>query len=144
MRNAGFSLLELLVVVAIIGVLSAYVAPRYFSNVEKSQIQAARSQISALKTALSAYRLDVGQFPDTTPGLSALMTPGPNANRWRGPYLDGELPLDPWGSPYVSKSVKNANMLTKNANGPICSRRHYIALAVIDFNMFSVIRSVLV
>ena len=103
----GFTLLELLVVVAIIGLLAAYVGPRYFGQIGKAEVKAARAQIDALDKALEAYRLDVGRFPSSAEGLAALNAAPPSTAgtaRWSGPYLKKEVPLDPWGRPYVYKS----------------------------------------
>ena len=97
----GFTLLELLVVVAIIGVLVSYVGPQYFGQVAKSEINAARAQIDALEKALEQYRLDVGVYPSTEAGLNALLQRPGNEPKWNGPYLRKSLPLDPWGRPYL-------------------------------------------
>lgn len=99
--SRGFTLLELLVVVAIIGLLAAYVGPRYFSQLSKSETAVAKAQIEAFSKALDQYRLDVGRFPTTEQGLAALMA-APGANKkWNGPYLSKEIPPDPWGNAYV-------------------------------------------
>jgi general secretion pathway protein G len=98
---AGFTLLELLVVMVIIGLLAGIVAPRYFGQVGKSQIKAARAQIDSLDKALEQFRLDVGRLPTTEEGLAVLNTPMPNEHNWQGPYLKKSVPLDPWGHPYV-------------------------------------------
>lgn len=102
-RSRGFTLLELLVVVAIIGLLAGYVAPRYFSQVGKSEVNAAKAQIDALEKALDAYRLDAGGYPNNELGLNALVQRPPNEPRWNGPYLRKNVPLDPWGRPYLYK-----------------------------------------
>jgi len=99
----GFTLLELLVVMVIIGLLVSYVAPRYFGQVGKSEVQLARAQIDALEKALDQYRLDTGRFPPPDLGLTALVTKPQNEARWAGPYLRKGVPLDPWGRPYVYK-----------------------------------------
>lgn len=96
----GFTLLELLVVMVIIGLLASYVAPRYFSQVGKSEVKVARAQIDALEKALDQYRLDTGHYPSTEQGLAALMGRPTNEARWAGPYLKKALPPDPWGQPY--------------------------------------------
>jgi general secretion pathway protein G len=101
---AGFTLLELLVVMVIIGLLAAYVAPRYFSQVGKSEVKVAQAQIVAFEKALDTYRLDVGRYPSTEQGLNALLQRPQNEAKWNGPYLQKAVPLDPWGKPYQYKS----------------------------------------
>jgi len=96
-------LLELLVVVAIIGLLAGYVAPRYFGQIGKSEVNTAKAQIDALEKALDQYRLDVGRYPNTEMGLNALVTRPANEPKWSGPYLKKAVPLDPWGKPYLYK-----------------------------------------
>jgi general secretion pathway protein G len=99
-RSGGFTLLELLVVMVIIGLLAGYVGPKYFSQVGKSEIKTAKAQMNAFEKALDQYRLDTGHYPTTEQGLNALMAnPGGEA-KWQGPYLAKALPADPWGSPY--------------------------------------------
>lgn len=100
----GFTLLELLVVLVIVGLLVGYVAPRYFSQVGKSEVKVARAQLKALEDALDQYRLDVGRYPGTEQGLAALNVAPPGEARWQGPYLRKELPADPWGNPYQYRS----------------------------------------
>lgn len=96
----GFTLLELLVVILIIGLLTAVVAPRFLGQISKSETTAARAQLDALDKALQSYRIDTGRFPSASQGLAALVTQPGGETRWRGPYLQAEVPLDPWGSPY--------------------------------------------
>jgi general secretion pathway protein G len=100
-RNAGFTLLELLVVVVIIGLLAGFVAPRYFGQVGKSEVNTAKAQIDALEKALDQYRLDTGRYPNSDLGLKALITRPPDEPKWSGPYLRKDVPNDPWGKPYV-------------------------------------------
>jgi general secretion pathway protein G len=100
----GFTLLELLVVIVIIGLLAGYVAPRYFGQVGKSEVTTARAQIDALEKALDQYRLDIGRYPTTELGLAALVNRPQNEPRWNGPYLRKDVPLDPWGKPYLYKA----------------------------------------
>src|SRR5450759_447526 len=99
-RTAGFTLLELLVVMVIIGLLAGYVAPRYFTQVGKSEVKAARAQIDAFEKAIETYRLDTGKYPTTDQGLAALMVAPASTANWQGPYLKKAVPPDPWGNPY--------------------------------------------
>lgn len=97
----GFTLLELLVVIVIIGLLAAYVGPKYFSQLGKSEVTVARAQIEAFEKSLDTYRLDVGRYPSAEEGLAALMTAPPSAgSKWNGPYLKKGIPPDPWGNAY--------------------------------------------
>lgn len=100
-RVKGFTLLELLVVMVIIGLLVGYVGPRYFSQLGKSEVNAAKAQIDAIETALDIYRLDMGRYPSQDEGLGALVKAPENASRWQGPYLEKNIPADPWGQPYI-------------------------------------------
>jgi general secretion pathway protein G len=93
LRNKGFTLLELLVVIVIIGLLAGYVAPRYFSQVGKSEIQVAKAQIDSLEKAIDQYRLDKRRYPTAEEGLAAVQ-----------PYLKKALPNDPWDRPYVYRT----------------------------------------
>lgn len=100
-RMGGFTLLELLVVMVIIGLLTAYVGPKFFSQIGKSEVKAARAQIDALEKALDQYRLDIGRYPTTEQGLEALMTRPGGELKWGGPYLRKAVPNDPWGKAYA-------------------------------------------
>lgn len=103
-RGHGFTLLELLVVLAIIATLVAVVAPSIFRNVGDAKTAAAKSQIEIFSLALDAYRIDNDAYPTTAQGLAALRTKptqSDGAMRWRGPYLRKDVPLDPWGRSYV-------------------------------------------
>lgn len=104
----GFTLLELLVVMVIIGLLAAYVGPRYFAQLGKSEQGAAKAQIEALAKALDAYRLDTGYYPSTDLGLNALVIKPGNQPKWQGPYLQKAVPPDPWGRPYIYRSPGTA------------------------------------
>lgn len=101
LQAAGFTLLELLVVMVIIGLLAGYVGPKYFSQIGKSEVKVARAQIDALEKALDQYRLDTGHYPATEQGLAALVTRPGNEPKWDGPYLKKAVPGDPWGNPYI-------------------------------------------
>ena len=100
-RSKGFTLLELLVVIVIIGLLAGYVAPRYFGQVGKSEVQVARVQIDSLEKALDQFRLDTRHYPTAEQGLEALNSKPSNEANWSGPYLKKAVPNDPWGRPYV-------------------------------------------
>ena len=100
-NHHGFTLLELLVVMVIIGLLAGYVAPRYFAQVGKSEVKIAKAQIDALEKALDQYRLDTRRYPSTEQGLEALVVKPQGEANWSGPYLKKAVPLDPWGKPYV-------------------------------------------
>ena len=99
-RQAGFTLLELLVVIVIIGLLASYVGPKYFSHIGKSEVVVAKAQMEAFEKSLDAFRLDVGRYPTSEEGLAALMVKPANAAKWNGPYLKKEVPPDPWGNSY--------------------------------------------
>jgi len=99
----GFTLLELLVVMVIIGLLAGYVAPKYMAQVGKSEVKVAKAQIDSLEKSLDQYRLDVGHYPSEQQGLDALVNRPSDEPKWDGPYLRKSVPLDPWDSPYVYK-----------------------------------------
>jgi general secretion pathway protein G len=103
-KSRGFTLLELLVVMVIIGLLAGFVAPRFFAQIGKSETKAARAQLDALEKALDQYRLDVGRYPSTEQGLVVLVERPAGLTRWSGPYLKKTVPQDPWGHPYLYKS----------------------------------------
>ena len=100
-HGRGFTLLELLVVMVIIGLLAAYVGPKYFSQIGKSEVKTVKAQIVGFEKALQQYRLDTGRFPTTEQGLAALQARPANVTKWDGPYLEKALPMDPWGRAYV-------------------------------------------
>lgn len=100
MRARGFTLLELLVVLVILGLLAGIVAPRFFGQVGKSEIKVATAQIRSLEDALDQYRLDVGRYPTAEQGLAALNAQPAGEARWKGPYLKKAVPQDPWGNAY--------------------------------------------
>ncbi len=97
----GFTLLEMLVVLVIVGLLTSYVAPRFFSQIGRSEIKVAKAQIDAFGKALDQYRLDVGRYPTTEQGLGVLIKAPDKSTRWQGPYLQKALPKDPWGNNYA-------------------------------------------
>lgn len=104
-KSGGFTLLELLVVIVIIGLLAAYVGPKYFAQLGKSEVTIAKAQIEAFEKSLDTYRLDVGRYPSTEEGLNALLVaPASAGAKWNGPYLKKGVPPDPWGHPYLYKA----------------------------------------
>jgi general secretion pathway protein G len=103
-RKAGFTLIEILVVVAIIATLATIVGPSIFRNVGDARTSTAKSQIELLSVALNSYRLDNDSYPSSEQGLASLRTPpvtGSSPQNWRGPYLTRVVPMDPWGRPYM-------------------------------------------
>jgi len=100
----GFTLLELLVVMVIIGLLAGYVGPKFFGQIGKSEVKAAKAQIDALQKSLDQYRLDVGRYPSTEQGLAVLATKPADEPKWSGPYLSKAVPKDPWGNDYQYRS----------------------------------------
>lgn len=105
-HKAGYSMMELMIVIVIIGLLAAVVAPTLFRQLGRANSQTAASQMANLATSLSEYRLDVGRFPDSGEGLDALLQAPANATGWSGPYLNADsVPLDPWEQPYIYELV---------------------------------------
>jgi general secretion pathway protein G len=104
-RQSGFTLLELLVVIVIIGLLAAYVGPMMFKQGDKAAVTVARNQIASFQKALDIFRLDIGRYPNSEEGLAALMVaPATGGDKWNGPYLSKPVPADPWGKPYSYRS----------------------------------------
>jgi general secretion pathway protein G len=100
----GLTFIEMMVVLAIIGLLLALVGPQFIGQVGKAEAQAARQQIALFETALDTFRLDVGRYPTTQEGLEALRARPFGLERWDGPYLKKDVPKDPWGNDYVYRS----------------------------------------
>lgn len=112
LRSGGFTLIEVMVVILILGLLATVVAPSIFQQVDTAKQTTARSQIEMLGAALDAYRLHNDRYPTTEQGLEALRREPlsePRPSDWRGPYLRKEVPVDPWGEPYVYRSPGTAN-----------------------------------
>jgi general secretion pathway protein G len=101
--QAGITLIEMLVVMTIIALFAALVAPRMLKKSDTARVTAAHAQINSFMTALGTYKLDTGLYPTTEQGLEALRTKPQGVEQWQGPYLPQEIPVDPWGHPYVYK-----------------------------------------
>jgi general secretion pathway protein G len=99
-RATGFTLLELLVVMVIIGLLAGYVGPKLFGQIGKSQVKVTRAQIDGLSKALDQYRIDTGHYPNSEQGLTALTQQPAGEPKWAGPYMSKGVPKDPWGVDY--------------------------------------------
>jgi len=103
--ESGFTLIEIIVVVIIIGLLATLVAPKFFGKVDQSRVKTTYAQIELLGSALDMYRLDTGNYPDSHEGLEALLIkPSSLQGSWEGPYLKKELPVDAWGHTYLYTS----------------------------------------
>ena len=103
-NNSGFTLIELLIVMVIIGLLAAFIVPKFIGRVGESKQIAAKAQIELLSTALDVYRLDTGKYPTQDAGLEALINKSDESKNWKGPYLKKEkIPKDPWGTEYIYK-----------------------------------------
>lgn len=103
-RASGFTLMELLIVLVIIGLLTALVGPAIYQRIKPARHSATMAQIKNLMTALDGYLIDVGRYPATEQGLKALREVPQSVKKWRGPYLTQNVPLDPWGQPYIYRS----------------------------------------
>jgi general secretion pathway protein G len=100
-KNSAFTLIELLLVLVILGILAAIVVPKFSGRTEQARMTAAQSQIATFGTALDAFEVDNGYYPKGKSGLNDLVQAPRDATAWRGPYLKSDIPLDPWGHPYV-------------------------------------------
>lgn len=119
-RVSGFTLLELLVVIVIIGLLSGLVVPRYFDTVGKSKAKIAKAQMASLEKALDQYRLDIGTYPTPEQGLNALVTQPTGVQKWQGPYLKKAVPQDPWDHPYIyrlSATQQDVEIISLGSDG---------------------------
>ncbi|WP_092485019.1 type II secretion system major pseudopilin GspG [Candidatus Ichthyocystis hellenicum] len=122
--RTGFTLLELLVVIVIIGLLAAYVGPRYFSQLEKSKRETTKAQLQAFGEALDAYRIDNGSYPSTEEGLEALEKNIANLKTWSGPYLKKAIPSDPWGNRYIYKRTSDEDFTLYSTGGKTTDSDH--------------------
>jgi general secretion pathway protein G len=104
-RQGGFTLVEMLVVITIIGLIMSLVGPRVLNYLGESKVKAAKIQIQSFSSALDLFYLDAGRYPSTAEGLTALVKPASGLTAWNGPYLKGgSVPNDPWGKPYLYRS----------------------------------------
>lgn len=103
-KAMGFSLMELLIVLVIIGLLAAAVGPTLYKRVKQAKQTAAQDQIQSFSTALDSYFIDLGEYPDNSQGLQSLRENLSNKSNWDGPYMNKEIPLDPWNNPYIYRS----------------------------------------
>jgi len=99
----GFTLIEILIVVVIIGMLASLVGPQLFKKVGSSRQKTAQAQMSMIETALKTFRLDIGRYPTSEEGLKSLVIKPESLRAWDGPYLEKDVPLDPWSNPYIYK-----------------------------------------
>jgi len=102
--QAGFTLIELLVVMVILGLLAALVVPNYIKQGDNARVKTTRAQIEMVGTALDTFRLDIGRYPNSQEGLSALRDRPSGVDRWDGPYLKKDVPKDGWGNPFTYRS----------------------------------------
>lgn len=100
-------MIELMVVMVILGLIAGLVGPRFFGRADVAKVQTAETQIEMLRSAVNLYYLDVGRFPTTEENLSALVRKPSSAKFWQGPYLDNEVPSDPWQNPYEYRAAKS-------------------------------------
>jgi general secretion pathway protein G len=116
----GFTLIELLLVLVILGILAAIVVPKFSGRTEQARQTAARSQVATFGTALSAYEIDVGHYPKGRSGLLDLVQQPRDAQNWRGPYLEKQIPKDPWGNDYIYEypGRQNPNSYDLMSMGP--------------------------
>ena len=104
---SGFSMIELMVVLVILGLIAGLVGPRFFGRADVAKVQTAQTQIEMIRSAINLFYLDIGRFPSTEEGLGALVRQPGELDFWQGPYLDGEVPVDPWNNTYRYEAVRS-------------------------------------
>lgn len=107
--RAGFTLVELLLVLVILGILAAIIVPKFAGRTEQANIAAAKTQIASIATALRMFEIDNGRYPGGAEGLQQLLVQPNDATGWKGPYLEGDIPLDPWQRPYLYEFPSTVN-----------------------------------
>ncbi|MET0875608.1 MAG: type II secretion system major pseudopilin GspG [Tardiphaga sp.] len=101
----GFTLVEMLVVITIIGLIMGLIGPRVLNYLGESKVKAAKIQLQSFSSALDLFNLDAGRYPSSAEGLAALVRRAPGVGAWNGPYLrGGDVPNDPWNHPYVYRA----------------------------------------
>jgi general secretion pathway protein G len=120
-KNTGFSMIELLVVMVILGLLAGLVGPRLFDRADIAKVQTAETQMAMLKVSLTFFRMDIGRYPTAEEGLNALVRQPENEKTWQGPYLDEAVPVDPWGNRYqylyIRSGFQDFSLFSYGADG---------------------------
>jgi general secretion pathway protein G len=123
-RRRGFTLIELLLVLVILGILAAIVVPKFSGRTEQARVTAAVSQIATFGTALDAFEVDMGYYPKGKNGLNDLVVQPRDGANWKGPYMKNDIPLDPWGNPYIyefpgKRNPKSYDLMSMGPDGRV-------------------------